>query len=75
MKRLQKTGSKVTKMLWQITLDESIRYKNGDPVEAWLYHLLCLEAPLPPLPAKPPPPAQCQLFFVNRDTLFGYHKV
>ena len=57
-----------------MSLEESIRYKSGDPVEAWLHQLLCLEASLPPLPPVVPPPGECQLFYVNRDTLFGYHK-
>ncbi|KAK4309512.1 hypothetical protein Pmani_018864 [Petrolisthes manimaculis] len=73
--QVNEKGSELGRVLHEITLDESIRYKNGDPVEAWLYHLLCLEAPLAPIPSSPPPPAQCRLYFVNRDTLFGYHKV
>ncbi|XP_071515757.1 RNA cytidine acetyltransferase isoform X3 [Panulirus ornatus] len=63
------------RVLHEITLDESIRYKNGDPVEAWLHQLLCLEANLLTPPSNLPPASHCQLFYVNRDTLFGYHKV
>ncbi|XP_045614608.2 RNA cytidine acetyltransferase isoform X1 [Procambarus clarkii] len=63
------------RVLHEVTLDESIRYKMGDPVESWLHQLLCLEASLSTLPTNPPPANQCQLFYVNRDTLFGYHKV
>lgn len=62
------------RVLHEVTLEESIRYKSGDPVEAWLHQLLCLEASLTPLPSLVPPPNKCQLFYVNRDTLFGYHK-
>lgn len=63
------------RVLHEITLEESIRYKMGDPVEAWLHQLLCLEASLSTLPPTLPQPNECQLFYVNRDTLFGYHKV
>lgn len=66
---------KPIKLSSQVTLEESIRYKSGDPVEKWLHDLLCLEASLPPTPTAMPLPSQCQLFYVNRDTLFGYHKV
>ncbi|MPC53361.1 RNA cytidine acetyltransferase [Portunus trituberculatus] len=58
-----------------VTLEESIRYKSGDPVETWLHQLLCLEASFTPVPSLVSPPDKCQLFYVNRDTLFGYHKV
>ena len=30
--------------LREVTLDESIRYRSGDAVEAWLNRLLCLDA-------------------------------
>lgn len=68
-------ASELGRVLHEVTLEESIRYKTGDPVEAWLHQLLCLEASLPPLPPVVTPPSECQLFYVNRDTLFGYHKV
>ncbi|KAL3637489.1 hypothetical protein CASFOL_018657 [Castilleja foliolosa] len=49
----------------KIELSESIRYASGDPIEAWLNGLLCLDLP---------PPSKCDLYYVNRDTLFSYHK-
>ncbi|VUZ41498.1 unnamed protein product [Hymenolepis diminuta] len=68
------------RLLYEISLKEAIRYANGDPVEAWLNNLLCLDcgekltstlkdntggiAPAPDL---------CQLYYVNRDTLFAFH--
>lgn len=46
-------------------------------MEAWLHELLCLDAAehLPPPPARLPHPNECELYYVERDTLFSYHKV
>ncbi|XP_060806182.1 RNA cytidine acetyltransferase [Amyelois transitella] len=57
-----------------IKLEEPIRYRTGDPVEGWLNSLLCLEAPAPSIGVGAPPPAACELYRVNRDALFCYHK-
>ncbi|XP_077287294.1 RNA cytidine acetyltransferase l(1)G0020 [Arctopsyche grandis] len=58
-----------------LTLEEPIRYRQGDPVEAWLMSLLCLEATLPPsMGAGCPSPTSCDLFYVDRNALFCYHK-
>ncbi|ODQ51068.1 DUF699-domain-containing protein [Saitoella complicata NRRL Y-17804] len=66
--------------LREIVLQEPIRYAPGDPVEKWLNKLLCLDA----TSAAPssryavqgcPHPSTCQLYYVNRDTLFSYHPV
>ena len=45
-------------------------------MEAWLHELLCLDAAehVPRPPARLPHPDECDLFYVNRDTLFSYHK-
>jgi len=59
----------------EVTLTNSIRYANGDAVEQWLYDLLCLDvADLPPLTGGTPDPASCDLYYVNRDTLFSYDR-
>ncbi|CAA0187436.1 putative tRNA(Met) cytidine acetyltransferase [Arabidopsis thaliana] len=59
----------------KIELSESIRYASGDPIESWLNGLLCLDvANCLPNPACHPLPSQCDLYYVNRDTLFSYHK-
>jgi tRNA(Met) C34 N-acetyltransferase TmcA len=52
------------------------RYAPGDPVESWLHSVLCLDAAthLPRPPAKLPHPSSCDLFYVERDTLFSFHK-
>lgn len=61
--------------LAEITLNESIRYRNGDAVEAWLNHLLCLDVTLaPPIPSGCPSPENCELYYVDRDALFSYDK-
>ncbi|KKA30179.1 hypothetical protein TD95_001178 [Thielaviopsis punctulata] len=67
-----------SRSLREITLAEPIRYARGDPVEKWLNNLLCLDATLPKAKSRSqgcPDPAQCQLLYVNRDTLFSYHPV
>lgn len=67
------------RQLREISLDEPIRYAPGDPVEKWLNKLLCLDVTLiknPRFAARGTPhPSQCNLFIVNRDTLFSYHPV
>lgn len=46
-------------------------------MEAWLNDLLCLNAAehIPKPPPQLPHPSDCELYFVERDTLFSYHKV
>lgn len=64
--------------LREITLSEPIRYAPGDGVEKWLNRLLCLDATLPKSKINTqgcPHPSQCQLLYVNRDTLFSFHPV
>ena len=63
------------RMVFEISLTNSIRYANGDAIEQWLYDLLCLDvADLPPLSGGTPDPASCDLYYVNRDTLFSYDR-
>ena len=51
------------------------RYAAGDRVERWLNDLLCLDAAehTPPPPARLPHPDECELYAVERDTLFSFH--
>lgn len=58
-----------------MTLDEPIRYGVNDPIESWLNDLLCLKATeeVDQLKSGCPHPNQCDLYYVNRDTLFSYH--
>ncbi|XP_017261286.1 RNA cytidine acetyltransferase [Kryptolebias marmoratus] len=61
--------------LHEASLNESIRYAPGDPVEKWLNELLCLDClNIPRLISGCPLPQTCDLYYVNRDTLFCYHK-
>ncbi|EHN00538.1 Kre33p [Saccharomyces cerevisiae x Saccharomyces kudriavzevii VIN7] len=68
-----------SRQLREIALDEPIRYAPGDPIEKWLNKLLCLDVTLiknARFAARGTPhPSQCNLFVVNRDTLFSYHPV
>ena len=62
--------------LKEFKLEEPIRYAPNDPVEKWLNALLCLDVSTigTKLLSTCPHPSDCQLFIVNRDTLFSYHK-
>lgn len=62
-------------MLKEVQLDEPIRYGQNDPIEKWLNDLLCLDATndIDSLERGYPHPNSCDLYYVNRDTLFSYH--
>ncbi|XP_029437928.1 RNA cytidine acetyltransferase isoform X1 [Rhinatrema bivittatum] len=61
--------------LHEVSLQESIRYAPGDPVEKWLNDLLCLDClNISRIISGCPLPEFCDLYYVNRDTLFCYHK-
>lgn len=61
--------------LHEVSLHESIRYAAGDAVEKWLNDMLCLDClNIPRLLSGCPLPQSCDLYYVNRDTLFCYHK-
>ena len=64
------------RLLREVQLAEPVRYSFGDRVEGWLNGLLCLDAAdaTPPLAGALPPPSACDLFEVNRDTLFSAHR-
>lgn len=61
--------------LREIKLETPIRYSAGDQIEKWLNGLLCLDANIIPRAAHQgcPHPSICELFYVNRDTLFSFH--
>ncbi|KAG8707408.1 N-acetyltransferase 10, partial [Ceratobasidium sp. 395] len=62
--------------LREIKLDTPIRYSANDKVEKWLHAVLCLDATVVSRGisgAGCPHPSQCELFYVNRDTLFSYN--
>ena len=74
--------------LREISLDEPIRYSEGDPIELWLNDLLCLNccseysvnSKYQSLTENlnlsfHPDPKTCELYYVNRDSLFSYNKI
>lgn len=68
-------GSLSGRIFKKIELSESIRYASADPIESWLNALLCLDVTNSvPSISRLPPPSECDLYYVNRDTLFSYHK-
>ncbi|CAH6719029.1 RNA cytidine acetyltransferase [[Candida] jaroonii] len=73
------TPSVTARDLREVVLDEPIRYAPGDPVEKWLNKLLCLDVKISKnskfASRGMPHPSECNLFYVNRDTLFSYHPV
>ncbi|XP_001607707.1 RNA cytidine acetyltransferase [Nasonia vitripennis] len=62
--------------LQELVLEEPIRYRAGDSIEKWLCDLLCLDATTvsASMSSGCPTPEDCQLYYINRDTLFSYHK-
>lgn len=69
-----RAGAGLARSLREINLDEPIRYSPGDQVEKWLNNLLCLDASsVSRLGQGMPPAEECELYYVNRDTLFSYH--
>lgn len=69
-----RSGAGLVRSLREIKLEEPIRYSPGDNVEKWLNHLLCLDATIVPKANQGcPHPSKCELYYVNRDTLFSYH--
>jgi N-acetyltransferase 10 len=63
------------RVLKEVELGEPIRYSAGDPVERWMYDLLCLDSgKVKRSVAGCPAPQDCELYHVNRDTLFSHHR-
>uniref|UniRef100_A0A158PAI7 RNA cytidine acetyltransferase n=1 Tax=Angiostrongylus cantonensis TaxID=6313 RepID=A0A158PAI7_ANGCA len=52
------------------------RFPYRTEIEQWLNRVLCLNAAKikTRLSCGTPPPSECELYFVNRDTLFSFHK-
>ncbi|KAI5080911.1 hypothetical protein GOP47_0004094 [Adiantum capillus-veneris] len=75
-KNSSENGAVTGRTFREVELSEPIRYSAGDPAEAWLNELLCLNAAnhIPKLQGRLPHPSECRLYYVNRDTLFSYHK-
>ncbi|KAJ3278309.1 hypothetical protein HK104_002460 [Borealophlyctis nickersoniae] len=74
------SSTSTARTLREIQLEVPIRYNPNDPVESWLNKLLCLDCCTPKAANKSamlgcPHPSKCELYYVNRDTLFSYHPV
>ncbi|EDW86220.1 uncharacterized protein Dwil_GK16915 [Drosophila willistoni] len=58
-----------------LKLEESIRYQENDDIERWLINLLCLDAGgVTAISSGCPTPDACELYYIDRDALFSYHK-
>jgi N-acetyltransferase 10 len=62
----------------ELELTTPIRYAQGDAIESWLNKLLCLDSgssAAMKLTSGAPAPGDCELYSVDRDALFSYHKL
>ncbi|PIA47868.1 hypothetical protein AQUCO_01400455v1 [Aquilegia coerulea] len=75
MQNIPVDGTLSGRIFKKVELGESIRYASGDLIESWLNGLLCLDVTSSiPLISRLPPKNECDLYYVNRDTLFSYHR-
>ena len=59
------SSSPAGRILQELSLNESIRYANNDPVEKWLNGLLCLDASIVPrISSGCPLPKDCDLYLI-----------
>jgi N-acetyltransferase 10 len=65
------------RVLREISISKPIRYDQNDPIEGWLDSVLCLNSSILTyrITSGIPHPSKCNLFHVNRDALFSYHRV
>lgn len=76
-----RSTASATRSLREIKLETPIRYGPNDAIERWLNSLLCLDSSLSILNTKSliakgtPHPSTCDLYAVNRDTLFSFHAI
>ncbi|XP_015791858.1 RNA cytidine acetyltransferase [Tetranychus urticae] len=65
--------------LEEFTLSDPVLFSKKDSVEKWLNKSLCLDWVNSEKDDKDnfgcPAPEECQLFYINRETLFSYHKL
>lgn len=66
---------KALRSLREVALTTPIRYSQDDEIEKWLNILLCLTpvSTSSTLSSGCPHPSTCELYYVNRDTLFSFH--
>lgn len=75
---IENRNSKFVKkrILKEVSLEEPIRYSKGDPVENWLNCFLHLDSSYPKIIMSAcPDPRICNLFLVDRNSLFSGHKI
>jgi N-acetyltransferase 10 len=74
-KKKLKTPVKVFRMIREIQMEIPIRYGLNDSIEEWLNNFLCLNATkAEKLNEKPEFHSNCNLYFVNKETLFSFKK-
>jgi len=82
-----RSGSKVSgnasvgRVFREVEMETPIRYASNDPIERWLYDVLCLDAGSSKkggtsgnLRHAAPHPDQTSLYLVDRDALFSHHR-
>eukprot|EP00340_Litonotus_pictus_P000876 CAMPEP_0170526410 /NCGR_PEP_ID=MMETSP0209-20121228/11825_1 /TAXON_ID=665100 ORGANISM="Litonotus pictus, Strain P1" /NCGR_SAMPLE_ID=MMETSP0209 /ASSEMBLY_ACC=CAM_ASM_000301 /LENGTH=949 /DNA_ID=CAMNT_0010816205 /DNA_START=159 /DNA_END=3008 /DNA_ORIENTATION=- len=75
LKLISKIKEESSRAFKEITLDQAIRYADNDPVENWLNKLLCLDCVKDnSFLSEYPHIDECELYLVNKDTLFSYKK-
>lgn len=62
------------RVLHEIELFTPVRYSRHDQVEPWLNGLLCLNTGGEHAARECPYPSSCELYYVNKDTLFSGHE-
>lgn len=68
-------GTTSSRMLVELSLNESIRYATGDPVEKWLNDLLCLDASVVSrISSGCPLPGDCDLYLFFMTVLKDHNK-
>jgi len=64
-----------SRLLKEVNLNQAIRYADNDPIETWLNRLLILDSTNAEcLNEGYPKLEDLELYYVNRDTLFSFHK-
>jgi N-acetyltransferase 10 len=75
LKLISQIKEEATRNFREINLEQAIRYSDNDPVESWLNKLLCLDCVKESMfLAEYPHVDDCELYLVNKDTLFSYKK-
>jgi N-acetyltransferase 10 len=72
---ISSNDSTSSRFLKEVKLDQAIRYADNDQIESWLNRLLILDSTNAELLNDGYPKLEdLELYYVNRDTLFSFHK-